>query len=82
MGKLYSRTNRLEEAASELERVIKLDANLAEAYYQLGRVYTKLKRPTEAQSTLATFKRLSDEQKEQEQKGRGEIVRRLTNVLF
>ena len=82
LGKLYFRTNRLEEAASELERVIKLDANLAETYYQLGRVYTKLKRAAEAQATLATFKRLSDEQKEQEQKARGEIVRRLANVNF
>lgn len=82
MGRLYARTNRFEDAAAELERVIKLDANLAGAYYQLGRVYTKLKRTAEAQATLATFKRLSEEQKEQEQKERGEIVRRLANVLF
>jgi superkiller protein 3 len=82
LGKLYARTNRFEEAASEFERVIKLDANIAEAYYQLGRVYTKLKRVGEAQATLATFKRLTDEQKEQEQKERADIVRRLANVLF
>lgn len=82
LGKLYVRTNRFAEAASEFERVIKLDANIAEAYYQLGRVYTKLKRMSEAQATLATFKRLTDEQKEQEQKARGDIVRRLANVLF
>jgi Tfp pilus assembly protein PilF len=82
LGKHYVRTNRFAEAASEFERVIKLDANIAEAYYQLGRVYTKLKRMSEAQATLATFKRLTDEQKEQEQKARGDIVRRLANVLF
>lgn len=82
LGKLYARTNRFTEAASEFERVIKLDANIAEAYYQLGRVYTKLRRTSEAQATLSTFKRLTDEQKEQEQKARGDIVRRLANVLF
>ena len=82
LGKLYFRTNRLAEAASELERVIKLDPNLAEAYYQLSRVYARLKRTEEAQAILAAFKRLSDSQKEQEQKQRAEIVRRLANVLF
>lgn len=82
LGKLYSRNNRLAEAAGELELVVKLDPNLAEAYYQLGRVYTRLKRAAEAQTTLATFKRLSDSQKEQEQNERREIVRRLDKVLF
>jgi Tfp pilus assembly protein PilF len=82
LGKLYARTNRLNEAATELESVIKSDANLAEAYYQLGRVYVRQKRTAEAQPILATFKRLSDSQKEQEQKDRKDIVRRLGKVLF
>jgi tetratricopeptide (TPR) repeat protein len=82
LGKLYVRLNRLEEAASQLERVIALNPNLAEAHYQLGRVYTRLKREREAQAALATFKRLSDEQKEQAQNERREIVRRLANVMF
>jgi Tfp pilus assembly protein PilF len=82
LGKLYLRNNRLEEAASELERVIKLDPNLAEPYYQLGRTYTKLKRTAEAQTTLATFKQLSEAQKAQGQKDRKDIVSRLANVLF
>jgi Tfp pilus assembly protein PilF len=82
LGKLYARGNRLTEAQAELEEVIKLDPNLAEAYYQLGRVYARLKRPAEAQVTLATFKRLSDSQKEQQLKDRKEIVRRLANVRF
>ena len=55
---------------------------MAEAYYQLGRVYALIKRADEAQDTLATFKQLSDKQKEQEQKDRRDIVRRLANVLF
>jgi Tfp pilus assembly protein PilF len=82
LGKLYFRLNRLEEAASQLERVIALNPNLAEAHYQLGRVYTRLKRNTEAQAAMTTFKRLSDEQKEQDQNERRDIVRRLANVMF
>ena len=82
LGKLYSRKNRLDEAAAELEIVVKLDPNLAEAHYQLGRVYTRLKRTSEAQNTLATFKRLSETQKEQEQNERRDIVRRLAGVRF
>ena len=82
LGKSYFRSNRLTDAAHELEQVIKLEPNLAEAYYQLGRVYTKLKRTAEAQTTLATFKRLSSTQKEQALKDRKEIVDRLANVLF
>jgi tetratricopeptide (TPR) repeat protein len=82
LGKLYFRLNRLEDAASQLERVIALNPNLAEAHYQLGRVYTRLKREREAQAALATFKRLSDEQKEQAQNERRDIVRRLANVMF
>jgi len=82
LGKLYARTNRLEEAARELESVIKLDSNLAEAYYQLGRTYIRLKRTKEAETTLVTFKQLSEAQKAQGQKDRKDIVSRLANVLF
>jgi len=82
LGKSYFRSNRLAEAAGELQEVIKLDATLAEAYYQLGLVYTRLKLTQEAQAAVATFKRLSDTQKEQAMKDRKEIVRRLANVLF
>jgi Tfp pilus assembly protein PilF len=82
LGKLYVRLNRLEDAASQLEQVIALNPNLAEAHYQLGRVYTRLKREREAQAALATFKRLSDAQKEQSQNERRDIVRRLANVMF
>ncbi|HEU4390815.1 MAG TPA: tetratricopeptide repeat protein [Blastocatellia bacterium] len=82
LGKLYSRTNRLAEAADQFERAIKLDPDLAEAYYQLGRVYSRQKRTSDAQATLAKFKTLSDSQKEQEEKERSDIVRRLANVRF
>jgi len=82
LGKLYLRTNRAADAVGQLEQAIKLDANLAEAYYQIGRAYTKLKRTADAQNVLATFKRLSDSQKEQELKDRKDIVRRLADVRF
>jgi Tfp pilus assembly protein PilF len=82
LAKVYLRTNRFAEAAAELERVISLDAKMAEAYYQLGRAYLRLGRKAEGEATLEKFKQLSEEQKEQSQNERREIVRRLANVLF
>ena len=82
LGKVFMRTNRYAEAARELERVITADPKVAEAYYQLGRAYMRLGRKDEAQAHLDTFKRLSEEQKEQLQNERREIVRRLANVNF
>ena len=82
LGKLYFRTERLPEALAEFEQVVKLDPNLPETYYQLGRLYTRLKRPAEAQTTLAKFKQISESQKEQQQKDRKDIVRRLADVRF
>jgi Tfp pilus assembly protein PilF len=82
LGKLHTRAERLPEAVAEFERVIQLDPNLAEAYYQLGRVLNRLKRGAEAQTALATYKRLSDSQKQQEQDERLDIMRRLADVVF
>jgi len=82
LGKLFMRTGRWEKAAAEFERVIKLDTNLPDAYYQLGRTYVRLKRKAEAESTLATFKRLSETQKERESKELREVVKRLADVRF
>jgi cytochrome c-type biogenesis protein CcmH/NrfG len=76
------RTGRWQEAAAELEQVIKLDPSLAEAYYQLGRTYMRLKRMTEAQTALATFKTLNETQKERESRELREVVKRLANVRF
>ena len=82
LAKVYIRAERFNEAVAELERVTKLAPDLAEAYYHLGRLYVRLKRQNEAQAALATFKRLSEQQKEQSQTERREIVRRLANVNF
>jgi Tfp pilus assembly protein PilF len=82
LGKLYARTEHLPEALAEFQRALEVDPNLAEAYYQLGRTYKRLKRNTEAETALATFKRLSDSQKQQQQDELREVVRRLADVLF
>jgi tetratricopeptide (TPR) repeat protein len=82
LAKVFIRTDRFAEAAAALEKVISVEPKLAEAYYQLGRTYLRLGRKAEAQTTLDTFKRLSEEQKEQAQNERREIVRRLANVNF
>jgi Tfp pilus assembly protein PilF len=82
LGKLRVREGRLPEAVADFEQVIRLDPNLAEAYYQLSRALNRLKRTAEAQSALAAFKRLSDSQKQQEQDEQRDIVRRLADVIF
>jgi superkiller protein 3 len=82
LGKLYLRTSRLAEAATEFENVIALDPNLAEAYYQLGLTYGRLKRSDESRASLEKFKQLTENQKEQALKDRKDIMNRLANVLF
>lgn len=82
LAKLLQRTGRLSAALAEFESVIKIDPNLAEAYYQLGRVYVLLKRPEEARAVLAKFKEISERQKENIMNERLDIVRRLANVNF
>jgi tetratricopeptide (TPR) repeat protein len=82
LGKLYLRGNRFQDAAGELESVVRVDPKLAEAYYQLSRVYTRLKRREDAQAAAAKFEQLSNEQKQQSENERREIVRRLADVRY
>ena len=82
LAKLFMRSQRWTDAATELEQVIKLDPTVAEAYYQLGRAYGRLKRTADAQVAMATFKRLSDTQKERDEKDLREVVKRLSDVRF
>ncbi len=82
LAKLYIRAERWADAVAELVRVTALDPESAEAYYQLGRAYARLKRTAEAQAAVATFKRLSESQKQQDEKELKEIVRRLGSVRF
>ncbi len=82
LARLLIRAEHWAEAVAELEKVRALDPKSAEAYYHLGRVYTRLKRPADAQAAVATFKRLSESQKEREQSELQQIVSRLSNVRF
>ncbi|HKQ77175.1 MAG TPA: tetratricopeptide repeat protein [Blastocatellia bacterium] len=82
LAKLHLRANRLNEARTELERVIALDANLAEAHYQLGLVYSRLRKMDDAKVSMARFKQLSDSEKEQAMKERKEIIDRLSKTRF
>jgi tetratricopeptide (TPR) repeat protein len=82
LGKLFMRAQRWSEAVVELEQVVKLDPSVPEAYYQLGLAYGRLKRTADAQSAMATFKRLSDAKKKREDEELREVVKRLSNVRF
>jgi tetratricopeptide (TPR) repeat protein len=82
LAKLLMRANRLNEARIELERVIAMDANLAEAHYQLGLVYSRMRRTDDAKASMARFKQLSDSEKEQAMKERKEIIDRLSKTRF
>ena len=82
LAKLQLRANRLIEARTELERAIALDANLAEAHYQLGLVYSRLRRMDDAKASMARFKLISDSEKDQAMKERKEIVDRLAKTRF
>ncbi|HEX5890434.1 MAG TPA: tetratricopeptide repeat protein [Pyrinomonadaceae bacterium] len=82
LGKLFMRSQRWAEAASEFEQVVKLDPNVPDGYYQLGLAYGRLKRTTEAQTAMANFKRLNAAQKKRDDEELREVVKRLSNVRF
>ena len=82
LAKLYIRGERWADAVAELERVTTLEPDSADAYYQLSRAYTRLKRTAEAQAAVANFKRLNDTRKKQDEDELREVVRRLGSVRF
>jgi Tfp pilus assembly protein PilF len=82
LAKLYIRGERWAEAVAELEKVTALEPDSADAYYQLSRAYARLKRTEEAQAAVATFKRLNDTKKKQDEGELREVVRRLGSVRF
>jgi cytochrome c-type biogenesis protein CcmH/NrfG len=61
---------------------VRLEPNQAEAFYQLGQVYVRLKRPDESRAALAKFKELNELEKTQTKTDYSELVRRLANVKF
>jgi len=82
LARVYMRTERFEEAATQLEAVVAAEPNLSEGLYQLGRVYMRLKRKEDAEKAFEAFKRLSDNEKRFELTDRQELVRRLAKVKF
>ncbi|HYG09477.1 MAG TPA: tetratricopeptide repeat protein, partial [Pyrinomonadaceae bacterium] len=82
LAKLYLAADRMDEAIVHLQSAVATDPNLAEAHYHLGRALKRLKRDAESQVALATFKRLSEEKREQKRNEPREIMRRLANVRF
>ena len=56
-----ARANQLEPAARELEIAIRYQPDLAEAYYQLSRVYARLGENAKSQRALVTFSQLKKE---------------------
>ena len=82
LGRLYLRQERWMNAAGELERAAQLEPTRADTLYQLGRVYARLKRADESKIVLAKFKELNDQQKEQRETTRRDLVRRLANTRF
>ena len=82
LGKLYVRMQRWTEAAAELNEVVRAAPDTAEAYYQLGRVYARLKQKKEADAALAKFKELSESQKSKSESDLRDVVKRLADVKF
>lgn len=82
LGKFYARNNRFAEAAAALEKAVALEPDYADALYQLGLAYAKLKKNDESKQTMAKFKRLTDDQKEQKENDRRELVRRFADTKF
>ncbi len=82
LGRLYVRTERWTEAAATLSEVARRRPDEAETFYQLGRVYARLKMKKESVEALDKFKKLSESQKTKSDTDLRETVSRLANVRF
>ena len=82
LAKLLLRTDRAAEASRQLEQLIAAEPGLAEAHYQLGRAYQRLRRVKEAEAAFATFKRLGESEERQAMAHQREVARRLAHVMF
>lgn len=70
LGKLLvSEQQQLQTAAYELEQAIAHDPGLRAAYYQLGRVYSKLGQTEKSNRVLKEFKKLSQQETQASQAG-------------
>jgi Tfp pilus assembly protein PilF len=59
----------LQTAAHELEQAVAYDPGLSAAYYQLGRVYSKLGQTEKSDRVLKEFKKLSRQEAHASQAG-------------
>jgi len=82
LGKLHLHENNFIAATLAFETAAKNDPLMAEAYYQLGRVLTRLKRKGEAEAAFAKHKELTQQRAVQKETTRREYARRLANVRF
>jgi predicted Zn-dependent protease len=60
LGMLLEQQNHPDQAITELKRAIEHQADYAEPYYALARIYRRLGRTADADQALATFERLHD----------------------
>lgn len=82
LGKILTQQNRVDEAVIHFERALEYDSKYAEAYYQLGRAYQRLKRTDDAQKMLALFKELNEQQRREAPDKLSNVARRLADVRF
>ena len=70
------------KALNEFEQTVTHAPELAEAYYQMGRMLARLKRTDEAKIAFAKHKKLNETQSAQKETHRQDLVRRLADVRF
>jgi tetratricopeptide (TPR) repeat protein len=65
LGKTLEKLNRNQEAVPALLTALRLDPNLAEAHYQLARVYQKLRLTEDSHREFAAAQRLQKQRLEE-----------------
>jgi superkiller protein 3 len=82
LGKLLVNSGRAEAGLAELQAVVALDPQQAQAYYQLGRAFQRLKKTEEAKAAFDRFKVLSDQEKLKAVEDRKQLLAKLAHVDF
>jgi TolA-binding protein len=54
-GRVLANKRELPKAVDEFERAVELDSTMADAYWELGRIYTALKKKDDAKAALESF---------------------------
>lgn len=82
LGKLYARAGNWQKSAVEFEQATRFAPESAEAFYQLGRSFARLKRNEESKTAFDKYKVLNETQTAKKETDRQELLRRLANVRF